>query len=350
MDWHLPVVIGPDAVRSAELAQSLAHARRILVVASARARRSCVLPPTLLADRVIGWFAEFESNPTVDSAMAAARSASELDAQVIIGLGGGSAIDVAKAARALRSGSAPRPSVVAVSTLAGSGAEVTQFATLFKEGRKQSLDSPAILPDLAVVDPLLAMSAGSGPTSASALDALCHAVESAWSRAASNTSLAHSERALSSFADPPWSRGSPLTVEDRHTLATAALHAGAAINETRTTAAHAAAYPLTTRFGIPHGVACALNLRWVARLNMAAVSRAGRAAIENGLSISFADLPDFVSQCLVTAGWPARLREFGVGRLDLPSIAAQAAAEPRMTNNPLRLTADEVHEQLAAVY
>ena len=368
--WSTPTLLGDYSVRSPDFASLVAEDYRILIIASERTKASVAFLTELLEGKAVGWFSAFGPNPRLDSACQAALAAQELSSSLIIGIGGGSAIDVAKAARVLpskphqaldtlREGGlddlrkqTPLPRVVAVSTLAGSGAEVTQFATLYHEGRKYSVDAECVLPDTAVIDPTLATSAPNGPTTAAALDAICHAIESAWSRAATAESRAHSRRALECLGNMRWARDGQYSIRDRRMVALGALHAGTAINETRTTAAHAAAYSLTTQFDIPHGVACALNMQWVARLNLTSAEQAicVKATVEQGLGVSLRDLPSYFAHKLVSAGWPSRLRAYGVDRSHLATLADEATRETRMRNNPVPVSRNEVEDFLATLY
>jgi alcohol dehydrogenase len=367
--WPTPTLIGDNLLQSDEFASLIAEEDRILVVASRRTRASRPFPTNLLRGKNVQWFSSFDSNPQLNAACKAAGISRDLSSTLIIGVGGGSAIDVAKSARVLPSNpyraldtlqsgelaeSVKRedePRVIAVSTLAGSGAEVTQFATLYDEGQKYSVDADRVLPDSAVIDFLLATTAPHRPTSAAALDATCHAIESAWSRNATRTSRDHSRRALAYIRAIRW-RHRCYTVNDRRILAFCALHAGTAINETRTTAAHAAAYPLTIRYGIPHGVACALNMQWVSKLNLPLLDNAldAKAAIEQGLEISVDELPAYFAYRLEGAGWPRHLSKYGVQKSELRAIADDAARASRMSNNPAQASREEIEEYLSAIY
>lgn len=354
-----------------ELNAAIDDSERILVVGSNRARNSDAIPPQVLAGRLVQWFVGFSSNPSLASACAAAALAWEFRPSVIVGLGGGSAMDVAKAARTLPTDMAaahemmrsryspPRiqerpetPTVIAVPTLSGSGAEVTQFATLFDGGRKVSVDNALVRPDIAIINPKLAATAPHLPTSAAILDALCHAVESTWSRSATIVSWGHSEKALQHLAPVRWKTDGAYSLDDRYMVAEGALSAGLAINLTRTTAAHAAAYMLTTSYGIPHGVACALNMQWVARINLTASAMAPEAVatVEGSLDLVMTDLPEYFRHRLFSAGWPARLRDYGVDRGHLSALASDATHQARMRNNPVDLTAADVENALSTIF
>jgi len=346
-----------------QLNAEFGEANRILVVASERARRSEAIPPEVLSGRSVCWFADFSRNPSLSSACAAAALVSAFRPSVVVGLGGGSAIDVSKAARVLppdiasalkmgRSGILLRqiqgrgdaPRAVAIPTLFGSGAEVTQFATTFHNGRKVSIESAEVRPDTAVVNSGLAATAPHSATTAAALDAFCHAIESAWSRSSTAVSREHSARALQHLSKFRWRSDGPYSREDRYALAAGAISAGLAINLTRTTAAHACSYMLTARHGIPHGVACALNMMWVARTNSKAPAMDPEAVaiVEESLGIAMTELSEFFRVRLRSASWPTRLGDYGVDRSHLATIAADASHQSRLLNNPVELTAADL--------
>jgi alcohol dehydrogenase len=364
------ILVGSRNALIEQLKATIGDEERILVVASERARNSGAVPPEVLAGRFVHWFADFGSNPNFASACAAAALVSEFRPSVIVGLGGGSAMDVAKAARVLppdiaaalemvRSdlpsrriqGRRGAPKVVAVPTLSGSGAEVTQFATLFHDGRKVSVDGAGVRPDLAIIDPSLAVTAPHLPTSAATLDAVCHAVESAWSRSATAVSRGHSERALQHLAPVGWKTDGAYSLADRYTMAAGAVSAGLAINLTRTTAAHASAYMLTVCYGIPHGVACALNMQWVARTNVVAsvIQPEVAALVGRSLGVVVTDLPEYFRERLSSAGWPTHLGGYGIDRGDLPAVASDATRQARLRNNPIDLTTADVEDGLSTI-
>jgi len=364
-----PVFVGSRAGLIEQLIAAIGDEERVLVVGSERARNSGAVPRRAFAGLSVRWFSDFSSNPSLASACRASSLVSEFRPSVVVGLGGGSAMDVAKAARILppditvaldmiRSGCPPPPhgrvrlpGMVAVPTLSGSGAEVTRFATFYHDGRKLSLDDAGVLPDMAIIDPSLAATAPHPATSAATLDAICHAVESAWSRSATAESRTHSERALRRLATVRWKADGAYSAEDRNAMAAGAVSAGFAINITRTTAAHAAAYPLTVHHDIPHGVACALNMQWVAGANSHQLlgDPGFIAVVERSLGVEVNDLAEYFGSELSSSGWPIRLRDYGVDRPDLPGIASAATHQARMHNNPVSLTTSDIEDGLASI-
>jgi phosphonate metabolism-associated iron-containing alcohol dehydrogenase len=220
----------------------------------------------------------------------------------VIALGGGSVIDCAKVmltrpasgrfgellAMLEGAGSLPAPAMrhrklLAIPTTAGTGSEVTPWATVWDQGRgrKLSLHLPWTWPEAAIVDADLMLSLPLAATLASGLDALSHALESLWNvhRNPVSASLAVSA-ARSIVATLPQLMAQPGRPELRERLATAALQAGLAFSNTRTALAHSLSYDITLRHGVPHGIACSFSLPRVMKL------AAGRDPVLDSLLLS----------------------------------------------------------------
>ena len=281
------VRIGPGVLD--QLPGLLGRARRVLVVHGLRSFRAGAA-----ASVVEGLGAEVRCcagvhpNPAVAEVRAAVALAREYSPDAVLGIGGGSAMDVAKCVAVLAArtgdpvaylldpGSLPdRRSglLIQVPTISGSGSELTSFATVYSGYRKLSLDHPSAQADHVLIDPDLAATVPTSTAAASALDALAQAVESAWSVAATPESRDLARRSLRVLAPvlaAATSRGTFAEPRRRTELARGAALAGAAINTSRTTAAHALSYPLTARYGIAHGAAVGLHLRWLIGHNAAA--------------------------------------------------------------------------------
>lgn len=283
------------------------------------------------------------------------------DIQQIVAIGGGSAIDLAKAVSALHGrmkdlsyelveqtivqktyltfgGHLP---ICAVPTTAGTGSEMTQWATIWDQQKKQkhSIDHPALLPKYAVAVPEYTKTMDAGLTLSTGLDALSHAMEAFWSRARNPLS-----QALSMSATKDIHHFLPLVLtnqdnkEFRRAMNVASLTAGAAFSMTRTTACHSISYPLTLLHGIPHGIAVAITLAEVAHKNLPAVPE-----IETLLE-PFNGLFGF-EQWLqnVTVGIGGLdLHRFGISKAEIPAIVDSAFTLGRMNNNPVILSKDEV--------
>jgi alcohol dehydrogenase class IV len=344
------------------LVESL-RAARVLVVASPRAARSSgVLDLRACAE--VRQFTGFTPNPTIEQVLAGSGVRASWRPDLIVAAGGGSALDTAKLLRSLPasmdgalevlSGRRPpdehRPPLIALPTTAGSGSEVTRFATVYVRGVKASLDHDSVLPDHALVDPDLLSDCPRRLASSCAFDALCHAVESYWSRRACPFSRALALAALRQLI--PLLAGGRLTVSDgdgRDRLAHAATTAGLAIDHTRTTAAHAFAYKLTADHGVHHGTACLLNLIWVYRYNMRHLDPMPELAQALAALAPDGDVPAGLRALLTRAGLPDRLGAYGVRRRHLAALAEAGTCSARSANNPVDVTGGTAVGELATM-
>ena len=199
-------------------------------------------------------FNGFAPNPDWKSAEEAARLFKENGCDCIVGLGGGSAIDVAKCVKLWSGAGVP---LIAVPTTAGTGSEATHFAVLYRNGEKTSVSNEACLPDAILFDPSLLETLPEYHRKASMLDALCHGMESFWSVKATEESREYAFQSVQSVLSnmTAYLRNVP---SGNAGMQQAAYLAGKAINITQTAAGHAMCYKLTTIYGIAHGHAAAL--------------------------------------------------------------------------------------------
>lgn len=261
----------------------------------------------------------------------------------VIGLGGGSAIDVAKAAVALHAagtalpdlyglGRAPKRGVlpvVAVPTTPCTGAEVSAHATIADpaSGRKHAISGPALVPVAAIIQPDLCVTLPWQPLIAGVLDGFLHAVEAFLARGATvfTDTFAVPATRLITAGVPRLMAGEPSAYHD---LSLGCLHAGVAMAGANAGLVHALGYPLTTHHGIPHGLANAL----VAPAVLAdSHPFHARRATELAESLGTPDLAEAVRGLLDGADIRLGLRSRGVAESDVPTLAEQA-----MTYGPIR--------------
>ena len=267
--------------------------QRCLVVTSARGRRQLESDP-LLADVVTRarplWRDAVQANPDRRVLQQCIDELAGTEVARVVAFGGGSAIDSAKAlalalspagrGRTLEAliGEASaipldaRLPLHALPTTAGTGSEVTPYATIWDhaERRKLSLAGPAVYPCSAFIDPELTDSLPPEVTLATGLDAINQAGESIWNRGMTPVSEALAHRALvAGFEALPRLMEEPGDRAARDAMAETSLLAGLAISQTRTSLCHAISYPLTAHFGVPHGLACAFTMPAVLRHNLA---------------------------------------------------------------------------------
>lgn len=206
----------------------------------------------------------------------------------LVAVGGGSAIDTAKLLQiapphggfegilaALADGRQPQVAracpLIAVPTTAGTGSEVTPWATLWHRGHaapgKYSLHVAQTWPEAALVDPQLTLSAPPAVVRNSALDALSHSLESIWNVNHNPVSDALAVEAARAVIDTlPALLAAPDDRALRTAMSRASLMAGLAFSNTRTALAHSISYEMTLRHGLPHGLACSFTLPLVWRL------------------------------------------------------------------------------------
>ena len=243
--------------------------RRVVALAGAPAVTVCNIGPNP------------DFTDLADSCRTYATSARPVEA--IVALGGGSVMDAAKVLAAasgdfervrrhLLTGDGGndlgRTPIIAVPTTAGTGSEVTSWATVWdtEAMKKYSLSRDTLHPEVALVDPLLTTGLPQAVTISTGLDALSHALESIWNVNANPVSSALAEVAAREVID-----ALPLLADDlgnaalRMRLARASLFAGLAFSNTRTALAHALSYHLTLHHGVPHGIACSFSLPMVMR-------------------------------------------------------------------------------------
>jgi phosphonate metabolism-associated iron-containing alcohol dehydrogenase len=223
---------------------------------------------------------EVTPNPELDALDNAAARLVGVDYGAIVALGGGSAIDAAKALSvAIPSGAerslhqAFRASakhdwsshipVVAIPTTSGTGSEVTPFATVWdtRFHKKYSVAGPRAFPQVALLDPELTLSLPAQETLYTALDAISHALESLWNKGRTPVSVAYAVHALTLAINAlPRVLAEPGDLNARAHMQEASTLAGLAISQTRTAIAHSISYPLTSHYGVPHGLACSFTL------------------------------------------------------------------------------------------
>jgi alcohol dehydrogenase len=312
-------------------------------------------------------FDQVRENPTtrdVDACVEVARSAG---IDTLIGLGGGSSMDTAKGCNFLLTnggrmqdywgvGKASRPMLplIAVPTTAGTGSECQSFALIADEitHQKMACGDPKAAPRVAVLDPSLTVSQPRHVTACTGLDALAHALETAVTRRRNELSLLYAREAFRlTIIHLQRVLEQPDDLEARARMQLGAAYAGTAIELSMLGAAHAAANPLTARFGIVHGQAVGMMLPHVVRFN-AALAPAGETyrtlAEETGLVMNGASPVDalitHLETLLAVAGLPTSLADHGVTPDALPELATEAATQWTAQFNPRPIAAADFEQ------
>lgn len=276
---------------------------------------------------------------------------SHADTEVIIAVGGGSAIDTAKALMVGNDSGrfdeliaglggdavfAPTrfKTLIAVPTTAGTGSEVTPWATIWdrQKQKKYSLHLRETWPAYAVVDPELMLSLPASVTLQSGLDALSHALESIWNVNANPISDTFAVAAVQeTLAVLPALMRDLSSLELRGRMALAALKAGMAFSNTKTALAHSISYEMTLRYGLPHGIACSFPLPLV--LKRAIGHSADRDhVLAQALGVPLPEAPAFLTRFIEGLGVNTRFADYGVGEEEAQAMLLHAQQGARGKN------------------
>ena len=305
--------------------------------------------------------------PVVTAGITLARQAGS---QVLIGLGGGSAIDTAKAIAGLvplpgtveeyhqgRPLEGPGLPFVAVPTTAGTGAEVTKNAVLINptNGIKFSIRDDAWFARAALIDPETTVSMPPEITARTGADALCQAIESYTSIGSGPLTDALAMRAIELIGRSllrAYEQGEDITA--REDMSMASLMAGMAMASARLGGVHGLAHPLGSHYHIPHGTVCGLLLPYTMAYNLdhatAKYARTARCLGEDvgGLTVREAALRaiERVSRLMTAVGIPMHLSSFGVARDGLDRIVEESLPSGSFKHNPRPLTAEDAYRIL----
>lgn len=263
----------------------------------------------------------------------------------LVALGGGSVIDACKVLSATRGdfnalaplldGRAIESVIpyVAIPTTAGTGSEVTSWATVWDPAsdRKHSLADPLLYARAAIMEPELTVSLPRALTISTALDALSHAFESLWNRnrnpVSSVLAIAAARRIIDTL---PRVLAAPCSLAWRQALQEAALQAGLAFSNTKTSLAHNISYPITMQKGVPHGIACSITLPMLVR----SISPDEPVAtdIEAILGVPLADAGDALESFFAAIGIDTDPRSYGYEAGTWHVLVAEAAQGQRGRN------------------
>ncbi len=305
-----------------------------------------------------------DGEPELEKADEGARIALETRCDVVVGIGGGSAMDAAKAMAAVAGNGAravdflglnriPGPGLptVMIPTTAGTGSEVTFTAVFIRKDlkKKEGMNSPYLYPQVALLDPLLTLGLPSMPTATTGMDALCHAIESYTSVNASPMSALVSLEAIRLIgANLRTAVHDGGNLAAREAMLLGSLYAGLGLANAGVTAVHSLSYPLGGRFGVPHGLANTVLLPAVMEYNIpGALEKFTRVAEALGEETSGLPLREAawlaveaVSGLIRDCAVPMGLEGLGVKEEDFPSLAevAMTVARP-LANNPCKVTA-----------
>ena len=309
-------------------------------------------------------FKDVEADPPEAVILQATEQAQAAKVEGIIGLGGGSSLDVAKLVALLALGretlkdvygvgnaKGPRLPLVLIPTTSGTGSEVTPISIVTTgENAKMGVVSPVILPDIALLDPELTYGLPAHVTAATGIDAMVHAIEAYASASANNNPIS---RMLATQALTLMGQSILTAVHDgsnrdaRGDMLLGSMLAGQAFANSPVAAVHALAYPLGGNFHIPHGLSNALVLPHVLRFNVIeapgpyaelapfAFPELARLEGQERAAAFCEALADLSAKC----GLQANLRAMDIPEDILPTLASEAMNQTRLlVNNPREVT------------
>lgn len=317
------------------------------------------------------WLDKCDPNPTPKSISSSLEKIAEFSFDLIIAIGGGSVIDLAKAISAVVNlvkdkfyneeaiigiiknkhyqNNKNFVDIIAVPSTAGTGAEVTPWATIWnnKSNEKYSIEDTALQPCKAIIVAELTQTLPKKIVLSTGLDALSHAIEAYWSKHSSPLVQEISLVAIKLIAN-----NLKLALQDssenyiyREKLVRASLLAGLSFLQTKTTACHAISYALTLMFGMEHGLATAITLEPVGTINSVAVGNYSRVVDIFSEYGGMKKWLDYVCEDIVCL----RLSNFGITVNDIEKIAVCAISNGRIDNNPVVLELEDIRNILKTV-
>lgn len=303
-----------------------------------------------------------EREPTVDMFRETVTQMRRFNADTVVGVGGGSVLDLAKLLAAFNISSQTLDEtfginllarhstrIVCIPTTAGTGSEASPNAILLDErtGLKKAVISPYLLPDATYVDPKLMLGVPPRVTAATGIDAMTHCLEAFTNRFAHpmidlyalegvRLAAAYVTRAVANGQD----------IEARERMALASLYGGICLGPVNTAAVHALAYPLGGEFHVPHGESIALMLPHVFRFNLVATpARHAQIALALGVAPQEDDLRTALAgaakldELIAACRLPPRLKDYGVPDSAIPALVESAMTVTRLLqNNPRDVT------------
>lgn len=317
-----------------------------------------------LMEKKMQIFDQFSINPKFTEVGKGADFAKKIQPDLIIALGGGTTLDVAKLISVL----ACLPAddgyaavlkeeqvitkkfcpVIAIPTTFGSGAEATHFAVAYQGQVKHSIASQYILPDHVFLLPNLTLSMPPSVAAVAAMDALCQSIESYWSPFASQQSEAFALQALSFCKEYLYPAVKEPTLENHYNMLQAAHLAGKAIDITKTSAPHAFSYHLTTVHEIPHGEAVGIMMNYILKYHEIYAGDSLRKKIkkiEETLDISKEKgLREWLTGLQIRLGLKHELPE----QEKKAKALIEAVNVERLKNHPLEIDMDKFSEILSS--
>ena len=365
------IVAGPDSIEQiADIVKDYGASRVLIISDKGVAGAGLIERPKALleaADITVTVLDDTPPEPEVEQANTIFSAAKNSRCDMVVGIGGGSAMDVAKLIAVLLNNDvtlrellnkAPIPRrglpTLMIPTTAGTGSETTPNSIVLvpEDELKVGIVSPKLMPDCVILDPKMTLGLPPAITASTGMDALCHAIECYTSKKGNPFSEMIALKAISLISRSirkAFNTGTD--IDARHDMLLGAMYGGMCIATSSTTAVHALAYPLGGKYRIAHGVSNAILLPFVMRFN--AVGNEAKfcdVAVAMGLDVDPAD-SKAATEKFIEAIFelnrdlqiPSDLKRWNITEADLDTLVEGAAKVTRLLdNNPRPMDKDDI--------
>ena len=367
--------IGKNSLKNIKKIISDLDAKKILLVTGKGSYKKSGSEEKLiqyLGDAVIKRFFDFEPNPNIKDVLVGINIISTFKPDLVIAVGGGSVIDIAKLINIFavhvakekeiyefvnQSSSVKQAGLplIAIPTTSGTGSEATHFAVVYIGNKKYSFAHEYVLPNFSIIDPSLSYSNPAYIKACSGFDALSQAIESFWAVGSTEESRSYSREAIKIILSSIEMAVLESDKKSMDRMSLAANLAGKAINISKTTAAHAVSYPITKFLDIPHGHAVALTLGSFFVIN----SHYSESQLNDSRGIQYFDniskellnlfdcseseqVSQRLNQIMANIGLEANLKSiFSKKNIDYELIKKEINLE-RLNNNPVKVNSSQI--------
>ena len=278
--YYMPtkIIYGRNSLKDIDIYVN--HRKALLVTSQGFVKRGLVDEIITYTNNIVGVISSIKSHPEFVDIEEIYRQAYQNQFELIIAIGGGSVMDVAKFISVhntnkdyqfvedLTKEKIPKKDykiipIISIPTTAGTGSEVTPYSTIWdmQEKQKYSLNLPDLFSEVAIYDPVLTLTVPKDITIQTGLDALSHSLESIWNKNASPITVHYAIKSAKLINDNLVKLSNDLdNLEYRDNIMQACMYAGLAFSNTQTAIAHAISYYITSHKGIGHGIACSFTL------------------------------------------------------------------------------------------
>ena len=293
-------------------------------------------------------FNRYTPNPKYEEVLDGIEEYKKTNAKLILAIGGGSPMDVAKCIKAFSTMNTNDYlheeikengiTLAALPTTAGTGSERTRYAVIYKDGLKQSVHSDTIIPSIVLFDPSFLKDLSIYSKKCTMLDALSHSIESYWSVNSNDESKEYSKKSINLILD----NIDKYLDEDETVygnMLLASLYSGEAINITQTTAGHAMAYKLTSLYKVPHGLATMLvNAKLLPYMYENGNSKLKETIDELGIILRTDNIKEYLNNLLIKLDL---YKDIPINYDDIDELVDNVNLD-RLKNNPYKLSKEDI--------